>query len=97
MTEDGRFLVVTIWTGTDRRNRVHLLDLARPGRGPIPLFDRQDARYDFLGSDGERLWFLTDRDAPMGRVVLAHAGRPEELTEVLPEANCKLQSASLAG
>ncbi len=97
VTEDGRFLVVTIWTGTDRRNRVHLLDLAQPGRGPIPLFDRQDARYDFLGSDGERLWFLTDRDAPMGRVVLAHAGRPEELTEVLPEANCKLQSASLAG
>jgi prolyl oligopeptidase len=97
VTEDGRYLVVTVWNGTDRRNRVHLFDLTKPDSGPMPLFDLQDAHYAFLGSDGDRLWFLTDRDAPLGRVVAARAGTPEEATEVVPEAGCKLQAASLVG
>ncbi|MCX7800298.1 MAG: prolyl oligopeptidase family serine peptidase [Fimbriimonadales bacterium] len=97
VSEDGRWLVVTVWTGTDRRNRVLLLDLADVSATAIPLFDRQDARYGVLASAGDRFWVWTDRDAPMGKICLADARRPEELEDLVPECDLKLQWASLVG
>jgi len=92
VSHDGRYLVVSIGQGTDRRNRIHVLDLGDPRRPrlderPRPLLDDFDARYEFLGNQGTVFYFRTDADAPRGRVIAVDLRRPERAAwrTVIPE------------
>ena len=66
VTDDGRYLVIAVWMGTDRRNRVHVLDL-KSGQAPdltgtvAPLLDEFDAGYTFVANDGPVFYFRTDK------------------------------------
>ena len=95
VTEDGRFLVVTVWHGTQRENRVFLRDLRAEGAEVEPLLDEADASYAFLGNDGDRLLFRTDKDAPTGRIVAVRKGG--EMETVVPAEGQAIQSAAMAG
>ena len=94
-TEDGRYLVVTATHGTRRERRVFLKDLEKGGE-VRPLLPDGDAYYGFVGNDGPRLLFRTDRDAPTGRVIAVHADTGEAETVVPAEAR-SLESVSIAG
>lgn len=104
VTEDGRWLVVTVWHGTDRRNRVHLLDLGDPmaprlDGSLIRLLDDFDAGYQVLGTVGSQLLVQTDLEAPRGRVIaidLANPGR-EGWRTVVPQAAEVLQGSGIVG
>jgi prolyl oligopeptidase len=82
---DGRYVVFAANDGPAGPTRVAYLDLRSPG-GPVPLFEA-DASYTFLGTDGDRLLFLTTRGAPRGRVVAVDPRRPQTAhwEERLPE------------
>jgi prolyl oligopeptidase len=69
VTEDGRFLVITISKGTDRKYQVYYRDLAEPYAAPVALVKDFDHEYSFLGNDGPEFYFRTDRDAPNKKVV----------------------------
>ena len=99
VSEDGRLLVVTAFEGTERKNRVFVADLTVPGAQVEPLLDEFDAKYLFIGNEGDRMWFLTDQGAPRGRVVVVDRGAPERerWVEVLAESADTLESASLLG
>ncbi|NOT10002.1 MAG: S9 family peptidase [Gemmatimonadales bacterium] len=104
VTDDGRYLAVTIWQGTDTRTRVHLADLrdaAAPDVGAAvhPLLDDFDAAYHLLGNDGPIFYFQTTRDAPRWRVVAIDSRRPApaEWREVVSESNAVLQGSALFG
>jgi prolyl oligopeptidase len=88
VTEDGRYLVISVWKGTEPVSQILLKDLQQDD-GPVrPLLMGFDAEYDLVGSDGETLFFLTDLQAPKRRVVAvsaAEAGDPEREDEVAPE------------
>ncbi len=96
-TEDGRHLVVTVWQGTQRENRIYLKDLRAEGAAVEPLLDANDASYDFLGNDGDRLLFRTDKDAPTGRVVAVDAKDASRWETVVPAGEAAIGSAVLAG
>ncbi|HUK20231.1 MAG TPA: prolyl oligopeptidase family serine peptidase [Gemmatimonadales bacterium] len=92
VTDDGRYLIVNVWTGTDRRNRIYYLDLGEAGRPRlggrvVPLLDGFDASYVFLGNDGPEFYFLTDRDAPRKRIIAIDTGspEPEHWIEIVPQ------------
>src|SRR5947207_461941 len=56
VTDDGRYAVLTVWLGTDRRNRVYYLDLKEPKRPKVTgdvvrLLDDFAARYASGGHD----------------------------------------------
>jgi prolyl oligopeptidase len=93
VTEDGRYLVITLWLGTDRRNRVYVADLKDPlhpelTAPPLRLLDAFDAHYSFVANDGSLFYFRTDLDAPRGRVIaidLAHPER-ESWREIIPQS-----------
>ncbi len=68
VTEDGRYLIITVSKGTDRKYRVYYRDLADPYAAPVALIDNFDHEYSFLGNDGTRFYFRTDLDAPRKRV-----------------------------
>ena len=82
---DGRWLVVTASAGTAPRDDVWLFDLTAPGAPPAEVQVGVDARCAaWVGRDG-RLWLLTDRDAPRGRLCVADPTAPTAWTTLLAE------------
>ena len=82
---DGRWLLVTASAGTAPRDDVWLFDLTAPDAAPAEVQVGVDARCAvWVGRDG-RLWLLTDRDAPRGRLCVADPSSPAAWTTVLAE------------
>jgi prolyl oligopeptidase len=107
-----RWLVLTVWRGTDPTNRVHVAhldpdadrDVSEVGEvGEVtPLLDDGDARYDVVGvlrdADGtDELVVATDLDAPMGRVLAIDLTDPTRRRELVPESDERLGWAKLVG
>jgi prolyl oligopeptidase len=69
VTEDGKYLIITVTQGSDRRNRVFYQDLAASDGKTVELIKEADAQYAFVGNDGPVFWFFSDLDAPRGRVI----------------------------
>lgn len=95
VTEDGRFLVIDIRRGYTA-NDVYVQRLLPEKGEVVELLNRWDALYDYVGSQGDTLFFKTTLNAPMGRVVGIDIGSPAPASwrEVVPEAREALQSAS---
>jgi len=98
VTEDGRYLVITLFDGYDR-NGVSVLDLRQPAAKVTPLFYAWDALYNFIGSSGEHLYFLTTKDAPLRRVIEVDMRRPVTTSwpTIVPEDATALDEASYVG
>jgi prolyl oligopeptidase len=99
VTDDGRYLVITVQRGTDPKNRVFYKDLADPNAKVIELLDKADAQYEFLDNDGPVFWFRTDLNAPLGRIVSidTRKGLPPQIHELVPESGDKLEGVSVVG
>lgn len=69
VSEDGRYLVVTISKGTDDKYRVFYKDLLKPFGQLLPLIDTFDQEYSFIGNERNTFFFKTDLDAPNKRVI----------------------------
>lgn len=97
VSDDGRYLVVSVTKGTHRENGVFYRDLEAESAELVELLDRFDAKYSFVGNDGPIFYFMTDLDAPMSRVVAIDVTRPgrESWRETIPEAADALQGVSL--
>jgi len=99
VSEDGRYLILSSYVGTDPRNRVFYKNLLVPYGMPVPLIDTIDNEYTFLGNDGPVFYFKTDLQAPRGRVVAIDTRdpRPEKLREVIGQSKNALQDVNLVG
>ncbi|MFN2557723.1 MAG: prolyl oligopeptidase family protein [Nitriliruptorales bacterium] len=98
VTHDGRYLILHVWQGTQPWNRIHYLDLR--GNGEVEaLLDEGDARYELTGTQGPLWYFLTDRDAPNGRVVAIDVRHPQppHWREVVAESSDALERTRLVG
>jgi len=98
VTEDGKYLVITVWDGYSS-NAVHYMTLDE-GSGPaVELLTEWDALYQFLGNTGPEFHFQTTNDASNGRVVAIDIERPnaEDWREVIGEHAETLESASMVG
>jgi prolyl oligopeptidase len=104
VTDDGRYVVITVWMGTDRRNRIHVLDLKNAPAPDltgkvVPLLDDFDAGYNFLANDGAAFYFRTDHSAPRGRIIavdLARSGKAD-WREVVAEGPNAIDAAAVVG
>jgi len=99
VTEDGRWLVISQSEGTDRKNRVFLKDLAKPGAQVEPFLDAFDGQYSVVGNEGNMFFLLTDKDAPRSRMVAVAFGSKQPWRELIPQAKGTdvLASVSLVG
>ncbi len=99
VTEDGRYLVVTIWKGTDARYRIAYRDLTEPYGMMTDLIEDFDQEYSLVGSNGPVLYFQTDLEAPRRRVIAIDLRKPgrEHWKEVLPQSDDTLIAAGLIG
>ncbi|MEE8155085.1 MAG: prolyl oligopeptidase family serine peptidase [Phycisphaerales bacterium] len=99
VTEDGRYLVVTIWKGTGDKYRVMYKDLNEPYGMLIDLIDTFEAEYTFLGNDGSVFYFRTDLDASRRRVIAIDIRKPAQANwrEIIAESDDTLTAVSLVG
>jgi prolyl oligopeptidase len=99
VSTDGRWLVITIWKGTDEKYRVAHKDLSEPYGMPVMLIDNFDQEYSFVDSDGSTFFFQTDLDAPTRRIIAIDVHKPEKENwrEIVPAAEETLISAGLTG
>jgi prolyl oligopeptidase len=97
VTEDGRFLIINISQGTEVNNRIYYLDLHVHNGDVTPLLDSFDASYQFVGNDGPLFWFLTNKDAPRGKLIGINIQDPDRRRwkTVVPEAGEVLDSVTL--
>ncbi|HYK83180.1 MAG TPA: prolyl oligopeptidase family serine peptidase [Gemmatimonadales bacterium] len=102
VTDDGRYAVLNVWLGTDRRNRVYYLDLGDTQRPRVTgdvvrLLDDFDASYSFVGNDGPVFYFLTDLGAPRKRVIAIDTRHPERAgwRELIPQGDDVLESVQI--
>ncbi len=102
VTDDGRYAVLQVWLGTDRRNRVYYLDLKdathpRVQGEVVRLLDAFDAGYGFVGNDGPVFYFLTDLDAPRKRVIAIDTRHPERARwrELIPQGDDVIEGVQI--
>ena len=99
VSEDGRYLVIAAYQGTDPKNRVTYRDLSEPFAMPVDLIDALENEYTFVGNDGPVFYFKTDFEAPRGRLIAVDVRKPDrkDWKELVPQAKESLQGVSLVG
>jgi prolyl oligopeptidase len=99
VTEDGKYLVLTTWKGTDDRYRISWLDLEKKEAQPTDLISHFENDYTFLGNEGTVFLFKTNLDAPRGRVIAIDIMKPakENWKEIVPQQEESLNEVSLVG
>jgi prolyl oligopeptidase len=98
ITDDGKLLVITIADGT-KTSGIVLKSAVDPAAPAIPLFDKFDANYNYLGSDDRNLYFSTTSGAPRWRIVAVDRAEPSAATArtIVPEAAAAIAEASFSG
>nr|WP_246263684.1 prolyl oligopeptidase family serine peptidase [Parasphingopyxis algicola] len=98
VTDDKRWLLIYSSEGTDDRYEVVLGDLSAddvPTRTIVPGFEHN---WELAGSDGDRLYFVTNSEAPRERIVrMDVSGDSPVVTEIVAEGEATLEGASLVG
>jgi len=97
VTEDGRYLIVSVWLGTDPRNLVFYKDLQTENAPVIELINTFEAEYSFIDNDRTTFWFRTDLNAPRSRVIgidIQQGDRPH-WQELIPESEETMQGISV--
>jgi prolyl oligopeptidase len=97
VTEDGRYLIITVRVGTDQRNMVFYRELGRDDAQVIELLKEFDAAYDFVGNEGPTFFFRTTLSASNARLIAIDIRKPDRAAwrEIIPESRDSLQRVSL--
>ncbi len=88
VTDDGRYLVIHIFNGTDPENKVIVKDLSSDGPF-VSLFDKADAMYQVVANIGPKFILLSNLNAPKGRIIAKELGS-NEISELVPEQKAVL-------
>ena len=99
VTDDGRYLIITVQRGTDPKNRIFYKNLADPNSKVVELLDKADAEYNFIDNEGPVFVFRTNLDAPLGRIISIDTSKPlpSKVDELVPESRDKLEAVSSVG
>ncbi|RMH35579.1 MAG: S9 family peptidase, partial [Gammaproteobacteria bacterium] len=97
VTEDGRFLIIHVWKGTDSRNRLFYQDLRHKDGKIQPLVAELEASYDFVDNIGDTLLIQTNLGAPRGRIIAIDVRQPDRRHwhTVVPQQAETLRSAAV--
>ena len=97
VTEDGKYLIISIWLGTDSKNLVFYKDLTNQNSEVIELINQFLANYSFIDNDDYVFYFRTDFNSPKGRVIAIDTRKPtpENWQEIIPQALETLESVSV--
>ena len=96
ITDDGHWLVINGSVRGDGKSEINLIDLTQPKPAPFKAMRRLAERWQFAGSNGPLLYFVTDFGAERGRLVAMDTSKSSlPILEVVPQAAERLQAARL--
>ncbi len=102
VTDDGQYVLITSSGGTDDRYELTIGSLDRSGSVTKPIRFRTlvpglSHNWELAGSVGSTFYFLTNKDAPRGRLVSMDVTKPGALSEIVPQSKATLVGTSLVG
>jgi prolyl oligopeptidase len=98
VSDDGRWLVMSISKGSSGKNKLWVKDLSREGAPFLKVFDDFDWRWNWVDNDGTTAFLRTDKGAPRGRLVSVDLAAPKPaLKDVIPEGPAVLQNVHPVG
>ncbi len=97
VTEDGRYLIISVWQGCDPRNLVFYKDLTNPKAKVVELIQEFESSFSVIDNDDSIFYFRTDFNAPRGRVIAIDTKNParENWKEIIPQATETLEGVSI--
>ena len=97
VSEDGRFLIISVWRGTENNNQLFYVSLTSADWTVRELISGFDAEYVFLGNDGNIIYLMTDHRAPRRRIISVDILQPNESSwkEIVPQSSDTMQACSL--
>jgi prolyl oligopeptidase len=86
ITNDGVYLLLDVWHGTEPKNRLYYREVLSDGPF-IRLLDEADARYNLIGNSGSIFYILTNLDAPRNRIIAIDIEHPDQSNwkELIPQ------------
>ena len=104
VTEDGRYLLITMAEGAENRNRLYYADLGNPKSPNItapvrPVVEADDAEYAPVGNNGSVIYMRSDKNAP-NRIVAAvdlKDPAPHVLKTIVPERKEAIENVAVIG
>jgi prolyl oligopeptidase len=96
VTLDGRYLILTGYQGSSDKSEVWVADRQEDAK-PQVLFKGFDDAYSYAGDAGGRLFFMTDKGAPLWRLVAVDMakGTAREAAPVLAEGKDRLEAVGI--
>ena len=97
VTEDGKYLVITVGIGTHEEVSIFYKDLSKPDSPMIELLTGFDAEYGLVANNGTLFYFLTTRQAPRRRLIAIDITQSEvqNWQEIIPEGADALENVTL--
>ncbi|MEH2400896.1 prolyl oligopeptidase family serine peptidase [Nostoc sp.] len=97
VTEDGGYLIISVWQGSDSKNLFFYKDLTNPNAEVVELINQFEADYSFIDNDDSVFYFRTDFNAPRGRVIAIDIKNPasENWQEIIPQSTETLESVGI--
>ena len=94
VTEDGQYLIISVWLGTSPQNLLFYKDLQNPESEVIELISEFEAHYSIIDNEGSTFWIQTDLDAARGKVIAVDINNPgkENWQTLIPEVEETLES-----
>ncbi|MFC1543339.1 prolyl oligopeptidase family protein [Candidatus Neomarinimicrobiota bacterium] len=98
VTEDGKFLFIYVFHGTDDRNGLYYREVDSDGEF-VHLFEVGEAEFYPVGNLGSVVYIQTNLDAPNGRVFSMDLESPERASwvPIIPEGKDALSHTALIG
>lgn len=98
VTDDGKYLLITSTEGTDARVGLTLYPIGPAGAGKAVTLNAAFAdNWEYVGNQGERFTFVTNKDAPRQRLVSFDMRAPDKLIELVGEQAGTLVGATQVG
>ena len=104
VTEDGKFLLLTVGKGTDDRYRVLYKRLDVEDSKMVTLIDNFEHEYTYVGNEGDVFYFKSsigesNVNAPKKNIITIDLNNPAPANwkTVIPEAEEAMQSAGMVG
>ncbi len=94
VTEDGSYLIIYVWLGTDSKNLVFYKDLTNPSSEVLELIGKFESAYSLIDNDENIFYFQTDLNAPRGKVIAIDIQKPEPTNwqEIIAQTEETLES-----
>ncbi|EYC45993.1 hypothetical protein Y032_0411g954, partial [Ancylostoma ceylanicum] len=90
VTEDGKYLIIYVRSSDVPFNTMYYQELSNHKKisgkiKPKPLFDKMDAKYMYVDHDNDSMLILTNRDAPMFKLIRISL-KDGSVSDVVPES-----------